>query len=40
MAKKIVFTTFMLVTLAIVASVLFSQNAIAQSDAVPGDARW
>ena len=37
MAKKIVFTTFMLVTLAIVASVLFSQNAIAQSDAVPGD---
>ena len=38
MAKKIVFTTFMLVTLAIVASVLFSQNAIAQSDAAaPGD---
>lgn len=34
MAKKIVFTTFMLVTVAIVASILFSQNAIAQSDAV------
>ena len=38
MAKKIVFTTFILVTVAIVAFVVFSHNAIAQSDAVPGDA--
>ena len=33
MAKKIVFTTLMLVTVAITAFVLFSQNAVAQSDA-------
>ena len=38
MAKKIVFTTFILVTVAIVAFVVFSHNAIAQSDAVAGDA--
>jgi uncharacterized membrane protein YjfL (UPF0719 family) len=37
MAKKIVFTTFILVTVAIVAFTLFSQNAIAQSDAASGE---
>ena len=37
MAKKIVFTTFILVTVAIVAFVVFSHNAIAQSDAASGD---
>ena len=38
MAKKIVFTTFILVTVAIVAFVVFSHNAIAQSDAASGEA--
>lgn len=33
MAKKIVFTTLSLVTVAMTAFVLFSQNAVAQSDA-------
>lgn len=33
MAKKIVFTTLVLVTVAITAFVLFSHNAVAQSDA-------
>ncbi len=33
MAKKIVFTTLILVTVAITAFVLFSHNAVAQSDA-------
>lgn len=37
MAKKIVFTTFILVAVAIVAFTLFSHNAIAQSDAVSGE---
>lgn len=40
MAKKIVFTTFLLVAVAIVASVIFSHTAIAQSDsAAPDNAR-
>ena len=34
MAKKIVFTTLILVTVAIAAFVLFSHNAVAQSDVV------
>ena len=39
MAKKIVFTTLILVTVAITAFVLFSHNAVAQSDAAAaGDA--
>lgn len=39
MAKKIVFTTFLLTAVAIVASVLFSHSAIAQSDsAAAGEA--
>lgn len=39
MAKKIVFTTLILVTVAITAFVLFSHNAVAQSGAAaPGDA--
>ena len=39
MGKKIVFTTLILVTVAITAFVLFSHNAVAQSDAAaPGDA--
>ena len=38
MAKKIVFTTFILVAVAIVAFTLFSHNAIAQSDAASGEA--
>ena len=38
MAKKIVFTTLMLVTTAITAFVLFSHKAIAQSDAATADA--
>lgn len=37
MAKKIVFTTFILVAVAIVAFTLFSHNAIAQSDAASGE---
>ena len=37
MAKKIVFTTFILVAVAIVAFMLFSRNAIAQSDAASGE---
>ena len=37
MAKKIVFTTFIFVTAAIAAFVLFSHNAIAQSDAASGN---
>lgn len=37
MAKKIVFTTFILVVVAIVAFTLFSHNAIAQSDAASGE---
>ena len=37
MAKKIVFTTFILVAVAIVAFTLFSHNAIAQSDAAAGE---
>ena len=38
MAKKIVFTTLILVTVAITAFILFSHNAVAQSDAAaPGD---
>ena len=37
MAKKIVFTTFILVAAAIVAFTLFSHNAIAQSDAASGE---
>ena len=37
MAKKIVFTTFILVAVAIVAFTLFSRNAIAQSDAASGE---
>ena len=38
MAKRIVFTTLMLVTVAITAFVLFSHNAAAQSDvAAPGE---
>ena len=38
MAKKIVFTTLTLVTAALVAFVLFSHNAIAQSDEASGNA--
>ena len=37
MAKKIVFTTFILVVVGIVAFTLFSHNAIAQSDAASGE---
>ncbi|MDE0469815.1 MAG: DUF350 domain-containing protein [Candidatus Poribacteria bacterium] len=37
MAKKIVFTTFILVAVAIVAFTLFSHNAIAQADAASGE---
>ncbi len=37
MAKKIVFTTFALVTVAIVALVMFTHNANAQADAAPVD---
>jgi len=37
MAKKIVFTTFALVTVAIVALVMFTHNANAQTDAAPAD---
>ena len=37
MAKKIVFTIFILVAVAIVAFTLFSHNAIAQSDAASGE---
>ena len=37
MAKKIVFTTFILVAAAIVAFTLFSHNAIAQSDVASGE---
>lgn len=37
MAKKIVFTTFILVAVAIVAFTLFSHNAVAQSDAASGE---
>ena len=38
MAKKIVFTTFVLVTVAIVALVMFTHNASAQDDAAAPDA--
>ena len=38
MAKKIVFTTFVLVTVAIVASVMFAHNADAQDSAAAADA--
>ncbi len=37
MAKKIVFTTLMLVIVAMTAFVLFSQNAVAQSDEAASD---
>ncbi len=37
MAKKIVFTTFVLVTVAIVALVMFTHNANAQADAAAAD---
>ena len=37
MAKKIVFTTFVLVTVAIVAFVMFTHNADAQDDAAAAD---
>ncbi len=38
MAKKIVFTTFILVTMAIVALVMFTHNASAQADAAASEA--
>ena len=38
MAKKIVFSTFVLVTVAIVAFVMFAHNADAQDDAAAADA--
>lgn len=38
MAKKIVFTTFVLVTVVIVALVMFTHNANAQGDAAAADA--
>lgn len=38
MAKKIVFSTFVLVTVAIVAFVMFTHNADAQDDAAAADA--
>ena len=38
MAKKIVFTTFVLVTVAIVSLVMLTHNASAQADAVAADA--
>lgn len=38
MAKKLVFTTFILVTVAIVAFTMFAHNASAQSDAAAVDA--
>lgn len=38
MAKKIVFTTFVLVTVAIVALVMFTHNASAQADAAAEEA--
>lgn len=38
MAKKIVFTTFVLVTVVIVALVMFTHNASAQGDAAAADA--
>lgn len=38
MAKKIVFTTFVLVTVTIVALVMFTHNANAQTDAAAADA--
>ena len=38
MAKKIVFTTFVLVTVTIVALVMFTHNANAQADAAAADA--
>ena len=37
MAKQIVFTTFVLVTVAIVALVMFTHNANAQADAAAAD---
>ena len=40
MAKKIVFTTFVLVTVAIVALVMFTHNANAQDDAAAADSQW